>query len=161
MSETLHPNVIRVVDAARSLGLEITPRRFPDGTKTAADAAAASGVEIGQIVKSLIFAVDGEVVLAYVSGANQLDEKKLALAAGGLKCARVDADVVREATGFPIGGVPPLGLATQLRVFIDPDLLQYPEVWAAAGTWHDVFPIDTAQLVRVSRGVVIDLRRQT
>jgi prolyl-tRNA editing enzyme YbaK/EbsC (Cys-tRNA(Pro) deacylase) len=161
MSETLHPNVIRVVDAARSLGLEITPRRFPDGTKTAADAAAAIGVEIGQIVKSLIFAVDGEVVLAYVSGANQLDEKKLALAAGGLKCARVDADVVREATGFPIGGVPPLGLATQLRVFIDPDLLQYPEVWAAAGTWHDVFPIDTAQLVRVSRGVVIDLRRQT
>jgi prolyl-tRNA editing enzyme YbaK/EbsC (Cys-tRNA(Pro) deacylase) len=160
MSETLHPNVIRVVDAARSLGLEITPRRFPDGTKTAADAAAAIGVEIGQIVKSLIFAVDGEVVLAYVSGANQLDEKKLALAAGGLKCARVDADVVREATGFPIGGVPPLGLATQLRVFIDPDLLQYPEVWAAAGTWHDVFPIDTAQLVRVSRGVVIDLRRQ-
>ena len=89
MSETLHPNVIRVVDAARSLGLEITPRRFPDGTKTAADAAAAIGVEIGQIVKSLIFAVDGEVVLAYVSGANQLDEKKLALAAGGLKCARV------------------------------------------------------------------------
>ena len=161
MSETLHPNVIRVVDAARTLGLEITPRRFPDGTKTAADAAAAIGVEIGQIVKSLIFAVDGEVVLAYVSGANQLDEKKLALAAGGLKCARVDADVVREATGFPIGGVPPLGLATQLRVFIDPDLLQYPEVWAAAGTWHDVFPIDTAQLVRVSRGVVIDLRRQT
>jgi hypothetical protein len=92
MSEKLHPNVVRVVEAARQLGLEITPRRFPDGTKTAADAAAAIGVEIGQIVKSLIFAVDGEVVLAYVSGANQLDEKKLALAAGGLKCARVDAD---------------------------------------------------------------------
>ena len=76
MSDALHPNVVRVVEAARALGLEITPRRFHDGTKTAADAAAAIGVELGQIVKSLIFAVDGEVVLAYVSGSNQLDEKK-------------------------------------------------------------------------------------
>ena len=108
MTEQVHPNVTRVVEAARAKGLDISPRRFPDGTKTAADAAAAIGVDIGQIVKSLIFAVDGEVVLAYVSGANQLDEKKLALAAGGLKCSRVDADVVRETTGFPIGG----GLAT-------------------------------------------------
>jgi len=160
VSEALHPNVIRVVEAARALGLEITPRRFPDGTKTAADAAAAIGVELGQIVKSLIFAVDGEVVLAYVSGSNQLDEKKLALAAGGLKCARVDADVVRQATGFPIGGVPPLGLATQLRVFIDPDLLQYSEVWAAAGTWNDVFPIEPARLVAVTGAVLADLRRE-
>ena len=159
MSEKLHPNVVRVVEAARQLGLEITPRRFPDGTKTAADAAAAIGVEIGQIVKSLIFAVDGEVVLAYVSGANQLDEKKLALAAGGLKCARVDADVVREATGFPIGGVPPFGHAAQLRVFVDPDLLQYDEVWAAAGTWNDVFGATPADIVRVAGGMVTDLKR--
>ena len=161
MSDALHPNVVRVVEAARALGLEITPRRFPDGTKTAADAAPAIGVELGQIVKSLIFAVDGEVVLAYVSGSNQLDEKKLALAAGGLKCARVDADVVRQATGFPIGGVPPLGLATQLRIFIDPDLLKYDEVWAAAGTWNDVFPIDPKLLQRAASGVVVDLRRVT
>ena len=159
MSEALHPNVVRVVEAARALGLEIVPRRFPDGTKTAADAAAAIGVELGQIVKSLIFAVDGEVVLAYVSGANQLDEKKLALAAGGLKCARVDADVVRQATGFPIGGVPPFGHSTQLRVFVDPDLLQYDEVWAAAGTWNDNFAIAPNELVRVSGGVVTDLKR--
>ena len=161
MSDALHQNVVRVVEAARALGLEITPCRFPDGTKTAADAAAAIGVELGQIVKSLIFAVDGEVVLAYVSGSNQLDEKKLALAAGGLKCARVDADVVRQATGFPIGGVPPLGLATQMRVFIDPDLLQYDEVWAAAGTWNDVFQIDPKVLKRAASGVVVDLRRVT
>ncbi len=159
MSEALHPNVVRVVEAARALGLEIVPRRFPDGTKTAADAAAAIGVELGQIVKSLIFAVDGEVVLAYVSGANQLDEKKLALAAGGLKCARVDADVVRQATGFPIGGVPPFGHSTQLRVFVDPDLLQYDEVWAAAGTWNDVFGTAPADIVRVTGGVVTDLKR--
>ena len=159
MSEGLHPNVQRVVAAATELGLDITPRRFPDGTKTAADAAAAIGVEIGQIVKSLIFAVDGEVVLAYVSGANQLDEKKLALAAGGLKCSRVDADVVREATGYPIGGVPPFGHTKQLRVFIDPDLLQWPEVWAAAGTWNDVFGIEPHKLVDASGGVVTDLKR--
>ena len=159
MSEVMHPNVVRVVEAARALGLEIVPRRFPDGTKTAADAAAAIGVELGQIVKSLIFAVDGEVVLAYVSGANQLDEKKLALAAGGLKCARVDADVVRQATGFPIGGVPPFGHQTQLRVFVDPDLLQYDEVWAAAGTWNDNFGAAPADIVRVSGGVVTDLKR--
>ena len=159
MSEALHPNVVRVVEAARALGLEITPRRFPDGTKTAADAAAAIGVELGQIVKSLIFAVDGEVVLAYVSGSNQLDEKKLALAAGGLKCARVDADVVRQATGFPIGGVPPFGHSTQLRVFVDPDLLQYDEVWAAAGTWNDNFGAAPTDIVRVAGGVVTDLKR--
>ena len=112
---TVHRNVRRVVDAAARPGSTIAPVRFPDGTKTAADAAAAIGVDVGQIVKSLIFAVDGEVVLAYVSGANQLDETKLAAAAGGPQCRRVDADAVREATGFPIGGVPPFGHATTLR----------------------------------------------
>jgi len=159
----LHPNVVRVVEAARALGLEITTRRFPEGTKTAQDAANAIGVSVGQIVKSLVFAVDGEIVMAYVSGANQLDEKKLAAAAGGAKCSRVDADAVREATGFPIGGVPPFGHATQLRIFIDPDLSQYDGVndmvWAAAGTWNDNFAIAPNELVRVSGGVVTDLKR--
>ena len=155
----LHPNVVRVVEAARALGLEITTRRFPEGTKTAQDAANAIGVLVGQIVKSLVFSVDGEIVMAYVSGANQLDEKKLAAAAGGVKCSRVDADAVREATGFPIGGVPPFGHSTTLRIFIDPDLLQYDEVWAAAGTWNDNFAIAPNELVRVSGGVVIDLKR--
>ena len=159
MSEQRHPNVDKVVAAAAERGLTIEPRRFPEGTKTAADAAAAIGCAVGQIVKSLIFAVDGEVVLAYVSGANQLDERKLAAAAGGAKCSRVDADVVREATGFPIGGVPPFGHATHLRVFIDPDLLTYDEVWAAAGTWNDVFGIEPHKLVSASDGVIVDLKR--
>lgn len=162
MSE-VHPNVERVVVAARALGLDIVPRRFPDGTKTAADAALAIGVEVGQIVKSLVFAVDGEIVMAYMSGANQLDEKKLAVAAGGSMCSRVDADTVRAATGYAIGGVPPFGHATELRVFIDPDLLQYDGVndmvWAAAGTWNDVFPISPTDLVRMSGGVITDLKR--
>ena len=156
---TVHPNVERVIAAAAQRGLEIAPRRFPEGTKTAADAAAAIGVDVGQIVKSLIFAVDGEVVLAYVSGANQLDEKKLAAAAGGLTCTRVDADTVRQATGFPIGGVPPFGHENHLRVFIDPDLLTWPEVWAAAGTWNDVFGIEPHRLVEASDGQIVDLKR--
>jgi prolyl-tRNA editing enzyme YbaK/EbsC (Cys-tRNA(Pro) deacylase) len=160
MSGELHANVQRVVDAAAGLGLTIVTRRFPEGTKTAADAAAAIGVDVGQIVKSLIFGVDGEVVLAYVSGANQLDERKLASAAGGLKCSRVDADVVRQTTGFPIGGVPPFGHANALRIFIDPDLLQYGEVWAAAGTWNDVFGIEPQRLVAASGGTVVDLARR-
>ena len=155
----LHPNTLRVIAAAREAGLEITTRRFPEGTKTAADAAAAIGVSVGQIVKSLVFSVDGEIVMAYVSGANQLDEKKLAAAAGGAKCSRVDADAVRAATGYPIGGVPPLGLATQMRVFVDPDLLQYEEVWAAAGTWNDVFPIKPEQLIVASGGSIVELKR--
>ncbi len=155
----VHPNVVRVVSAAKERGLEINTKRFPEGTKTAADAAAAIGVTVGQIVKSLVFGVDGEIVMALVSGSNQLDEKKLALAAGGAKCARVDADAVREATGFPIGGVPPFGHSTPLRVFVDPDLLQYDEVWAAAGTWNDNFGAAPADIVRVAGGVVIDLKR--
>ena len=154
-----HPNVDRVVAAALERGIPIEPRSFPDGTRTAQEAADAIGVALGQIVKSLIFGVDGEIVLAYVSGANQLDEVKLASAAGGLTCQRVDADAVRAATGFPIGGVPPFGHSTQLRVFIDPDLLQYDEVWAAAGTWHDVFGIEPHQLVTASGGLIIDIKR--
>ncbi len=158
MSE-YHKNVVRVIEAGMALGLVVEPRRFPDGAKTAVDAANAIGCEVAQIVKSLIFGVDGEIVLAYVSGSNQLDEHKLAAAAGGLMCQRVDADVVRTATGYPIGGVPPIGHATSLRVFIDPDLLHHDVVWAAAGTWHDVFPLEPGELVRVSGGTVVEIKR--
>jgi prolyl-tRNA editing enzyme YbaK/EbsC (Cys-tRNA(Pro) deacylase) len=154
-----HRNVVRVVEAGRALGITVEPHHQPDGARTAADAAAAIGCDVGQIVKSLIFAVDGEVVLAYVSGSNQLDERKLAAAAGGERCERVDADAVRAATGFPIGGVPPFGHTERLRAFIDPDLLAHEVVWAAAGTWNDVFPLVPADLVSASDGAVVELRR--
>ena len=160
MTDEPHRNVSRVVEAGSALGLDVQPVRFPEGTKTAVDAAAAIGCDVGQIVKSLIFAVDGEVVLAYVSGANQLDEAKLAVAAGGVTCSRVDADTVRAATGFPIGGVPPFGHDTELRVFVDTDLLANDVVWAAAGTWHDVFTLTPDQLVGASGGAVADLARR-
>jgi prolyl-tRNA editing enzyme YbaK/EbsC (Cys-tRNA(Pro) deacylase) len=154
-----HPNVERVVAAATAAGLQIEVRQFPEGTRTALEAASAIGVGVGQIVKSLVFGVDDEIVMALVSGANTLDESLLAVAAGGQRCVRVDADAVRAATGFPIGGVPPFGLATQLRIFVDPDLLKFDEVWAAAGTWHDVFAIDPRVLQSVTNGVVVELRR--
>src|SRR5215470_3439698 len=160
MTDPLHRNAMKVVDAAKELGLQVDVRRFPDGTRTAADAAAAIGVEVGQIVKSLVFAVDGEVVMALVAGSNQLDERKLGAAAGGAKAKRVDADAVRDATGYPIGGVPPFGHANELRVFVDPDLLAYDEVWAAAGTWNDVFGVAPAALVTATNGEVVDLRRE-
>ena len=159
MTEPVHRNVRRVIDAGRAAGIDVEPVRFPEATKTAADAAAAIGCDVGQIVKSLIFAVDGDVVLAYVSGANQLDERKLAAAAGGATCSRVDADTVRTVTGYPIGGVPPFGHATDLPVFVDPDLLVHDEVWAAAGTWNDVFAIAPDRLVTASGGTVVDLKR--
>ena len=153
----MHRNVGIVVEAAEQRGLAIEPREFPDGTRTAADAAAAIGVELGQIVKTLVFGVDDRLVVALVSGSNRLDEAKLAAAAGGDHCTRVDADAVREATGFPIGGVPPFGHRTELAVFVDPDLLQYDVVWAAAGTPHVNFAIAPDDLVRATNGTVVAL----
>jgi Cys-tRNA(Pro) deacylase len=155
----MHPNTSRVVAAGKDLGVDVEVHTFPEGTKTAADAAAAIGVEVGQIVKSLVFTVDSEAVLALVSGSNQLDEKRLAAEAGGAKCKRADADQAREATGFPIGGVPPFGHASSLRVFVDRDLLEYGEVWAAAGTWNDVFPVEPHALVTATKGAVADIKK--
>lgn len=153
----MHRNVAAVVAAGRDLGLELEIRSFPEGTRTAADAAAAIGVELGQIVKSLAFAVDGRVTMALMSGSNRLDEAALAVAAGGTRCERADAAVVRVATGFPIGGVPPFGHATRLPIFLDRDLLAHDELWAAAGTPHDNFAITPTDLVRVTGGAVADL----
>ncbi len=155
----LHPNAVAVSEAARELGLDIEVVTYPDGTRTAADAAAAIGCDVAQIVKSLIFTVDGELTLALVSGANQLDERKLAAAAGGRKTGRADADQVREATGYPIGGVPPFGHRRQLPVYVDPDLLRFDEVWAAAGTPHTVFGVDPAALATATGAVTAELRK--
>ncbi len=153
----IHSNAAAVVEAARNAGLEIEVRSFPGGTRTAADAARAVGCEVGQIVKSLVFLVDASPVLALVSGSNQLDEAKLATASAGTTVARADADEVRAATGFSIGGVPPLG--HNLKVYVDRDLLRYSEVWAAAGTPRDVFGVDPATLQLAIAGVVADLAR--
>src|SRR5205085_806913 len=156
----MHRNVRAVVEAGKAFGLDVHPLEFPDGTRSAADAAMAIGVDLGQIVKSLVFAVDGEVVVALVSGDNLLDEGKLARAAGGERAWREDADTVRDATGFPVGGVPPFGYREPLRVFVDEDLLGYDELWAAAGTPHCNFALSPPELVRATGGVVRDLARR-
>jgi prolyl-tRNA editing enzyme YbaK/EbsC (Cys-tRNA(Pro) deacylase) len=155
-----HPNARAVAAAAAALGLDVTVREFPEGTRTAGDAARAIGVTVGQIVKSLIFQVDGEVVVALVSGPNRLDESLLAAAAGRPDAAvgRADAAAVRAATGFPIGGVPPFGHAHPIPTFVDEDLLGYDEVWAAAGTPRHVFVLTPADLVRATGGAVAALR---
>ena len=135
---------------------EFEVRRFPEGTRTAEDAARAVGCSIGQIVKSLVFAADGRPVMALVSGANRLDPERLARLAGGA-VGKLDAEAARAATGYAIGGVPPFGHRNPLPVFVDRDLLAYPVVWAAAGRPDSVFAISPSRLVELSRGEVADL----
>ena len=137
-----------------TFGLEI--RRFPEGTRTAEDAARAIGCEVGQIVKSLVFTAAGSPVIALVSGANRLDTAKLEAIAGA-PVARADPDTARRATGFAIGGVPPFGHAQALPVFMDRDLERYELVWAAAGRPDAVFPITPARLKELSAARVEDL----
>ena len=122
-------------------------REFPEGTRTAQDAAAAIGCTVGQIVKSLVFVRGEEPVLVLCSGANTVDAERLGL-------AKADADVVRRATGFAIGGVAPYGHPVPLETLVDEDLMGYDEIWAAAGTPRSVFPLTPAQLVERSGGSI-------
>jgi Cys-tRNA(Pro) deacylase len=142
------------------LGLSIHIVTFEDSTRTAEQAAAAIGCQVGQIVKSLVFTVGGAPVVALVSGANQLDTRKLAglCGVGRKQVVRADAETARAATGFAIGGVPPFGHANALTVFIDKDLMLYDVVWAAAGTPNTVFAIQPNDLLRVAGGREADLR---
>lgn len=156
----MHRNVRQVVEAGKALGVDVHAREFSASTRTAADAAAAIGVELGQIVKSLVFGADGEVVIALVSGDNLLDERKLAHAAGARETWREDPETVRETTGYPVGGVPPFGHREPLRIFVDEDLLSYDELWAAAGTPHVNFAITPSALLRATGGTVCDLARR-
>lgn len=153
----MHPNVDRVVAAAAASGLEIDVRRFPEGTRTAEDAARAIGSTVAQIVKSLVLVVDDTPLVALVSGANRVDMEKLAGEAGGSTARRADGNEARAATGYAIGGVPPFGHATPVPVLVDEDLLSHEELWAAAGLPDAVFPIAPADLVRVAAGRVVDI----
>ena len=150
--------VDRFTEAARALGISPEIRRFPQGTKTAADAAAAIGCDIGQIVKSLVFVADGRAFLALTSGGNRADPARLAEALRATEVRRASADEAREATGFAIGGTPPFGHPSLLTVLVDRDLLGYEEVWAAAGTPDSVFPIRPQALAAASGGTVADFR---
>ena len=152
--------VERVRSALLAAGLAAEVAEFPAGTRTAEDAARAVGTTTGQIVKSLVFLADDTPILALVSGANRVDLRKLAAVAGVRTIHKADADAVREATGFAIGGVPPFGHRRSLPAFLDRDLLQYPVVYAAAGTPSAVFPIAPEALLRVSAALEADLREE-
>ncbi|GHH90624.1 YbaK/EbsC family protein [Streptomyces capillispiralis] len=155
-----HP---RFAEALRERGLgDVVPkvRRFPDATRTAAEAAAAIGCELSQICKSLIFAADGVPVLVLMDGASRVDVERVREELGAEKVTRARADVVRETTGYAIGGVPPFGHRTRTRVLADRSLLDHATVWAAAGTPYTVFPMEPKTLIAHAGGTLVDVRER-
>jgi prolyl-tRNA editing enzyme YbaK/EbsC (Cys-tRNA(Pro) deacylase) len=150
--------VERFLDAATVLGHPVDVRRFPEGTKTAPDAARAIGCEVGQIVKSLVFVAGGGPVLALTSGANRVDVGRLATLAGASEARRADPEEARAATGFAVGGTPPFGHPEPVRTFLDRDLLAFEEIWAAAGTPDAVFRTTASELRRTTGAEVVDLK---
>jgi prolyl-tRNA editing enzyme YbaK/EbsC (Cys-tRNA(Pro) deacylase) len=158
-----HPNVLAVQAALENADARTTdgsaPRMvvFDEGVHTAAAAAAALGVEVGQIANSLIFDADGEPLLVLTSGAHRVDTKKVAAALGVAKLGRATPEFVRAHTGQAIGGVAPLGHPKPVRTLVDTALAQYPEIWAAGGVPQVVFPITYAELLRVTGGIATDV----
>lgn len=151
-------SVARFMERARELGFDARVTEFPQGTRTAADAAAAIGCEVGQIVKSLVFVAGSEPFIALTSGPNRADVDRLSELMGGRPVRRADPEEARAATGFVIGGTPPFGHPRRLQVLCDRDLLRYDEVWAAGGTPHSVFPIAPQELLRISGARPVDLK---
>ena len=158
MSE-LPASARKVQEAATALGLPIEVRQMAESTRTAQEAAAACGVTVGQIVKSLVFlgATSGRPYLLLVSGSNRVNEKGVAQHLGE-KLQRPDADAVRALTGYVIGGIPPFGHASALATYLDRDLLQYDVVWAAAGTPKAVFRTEPVKLQAATGATVIDVK---
>jgi prolyl-tRNA editing enzyme YbaK/EbsC (Cys-tRNA(Pro) deacylase) len=156
MTQPLNPSAQKVQEALKAQGYSLQVLELPESTRTAAEAAQAIGCQLGQIVKSLIFRrkQTGQPILVLVSGTNRVDEKKIGQMLGE-SIGKADADFVRQHTGFVIGGVPPVGHAEAIPTFIDGDLLEYTEVWAAAGTPHAVFRLSPADLEDLTGGWVI------
>jgi prolyl-tRNA editing enzyme YbaK/EbsC (Cys-tRNA(Pro) deacylase) len=152
MKETVQ----RVVTALAEAGVRTEVREFAASTRTAEDAANALGTTVGQIVKSLVFLAGDRPILVLVSGVNRADTAKLQ-ALVDAEITRANADDVRRITGYAIGGVPPFGHLTFLTTYLDRDLLQYEEVWAAAGTPHAVFAITPHDLLRITAAQVADV----
>jgi prolyl-tRNA editing enzyme YbaK/EbsC (Cys-tRNA(Pro) deacylase) len=151
----------RVVAALAAHGLEhLEIREFDERTATAADAAAAIGTSVGSIVKSLVFMAGDEPILILASGPNRVDVGKVA-AIVGRPITRANANQVREHTGFSIGGVSPVAHSQPLVTFVDPTLLLYDQVWAAAGTPNAVFAIQPGDLVRITEGRVEDITQES
>jgi Cys-tRNA(Pro) deacylase len=157
MTEELPRAAAAVVAAGRARGLELDVREFPSGTRTAADAARAIGCQVDQIVKSLVFVADTEPVLVLTSGGNRVDVVKVGKERSAAVVRKADAEEVRAATGYAIGGTPPFGHARDLPVLVDRHLAGFEVIWAAAGTPRHVFPIAPADLLRATGGQVADV----
>lgn len=155
MAAELSGRARKVQEALRSLGLTLEVVELPASTRTSLEAAQAVGCSVGQIAKSLVFrgARSDSPVLVICSGSNRVDEEALT-ALLGEPAEKADAEFVRQHTGFAIGGVPPIGHDRAIPTYIDEDLLQYEEIWAAAGTPHAVFRLTPGELAQISRGRV-------
>lgn len=150
--------VTRFRSAAEALGISIEVATFPEGTRTADDAARAVGCDVAQIVKSLVFMADDAPVLALTSGANRVDTDALAGLAGAATVRRATPEEARAATGFAVGGTPPFGHPAPVRTYLDRDLTGHDVIWAAAGTPDAVFPISPEDLLRATSASVADFR---
>ena len=166
MPETIeHPGIRRVLEAAARKGVVLDVTVFDQSTHTAADAAAALDVELGQIVKSLVFVAPGadgelEPIVCLVSGPNRVDLARLALVTGERDVRRATAREADELTGFTIGGIPPFGHVRPTRVIMDPDLSPYQVVWAAAGLPTAVFPVPPGTLRTLANAMVAPITEQ-
>lgn len=153
----MHPSVQRVTAALRDGGGSGEVRELAESTRTADEAASALGVPVGAIVKSLVFLADGEPVLVLASGDHRVDTALVADALSATGVGRADADQVRVATGYPIGGVSPLGHPSSLRTLVDKHLASFDVLWAAAGTPTAVFATTYDELVRLTGGTPADV----
>ena len=155
---SLSPSAQKVQQALNAIGMQLDVVELPDSTRTSVEAAQAIGCQVGQIAKSIIFRAlaSQRPIMVIASGPNRVNEKVIETLIGEA-IGKADADFVRQRTGFVIGGVPPVGHTEQIETFIDTDLMQYPEIWAAAGTPHAVFRLTPADLMRMTGGKLVQL----
>jgi len=151
MKPAQHPSALRIAALLRDAGIEANVVEFEQPTRTSADAAAAIGCSVAEIAKSVVFRgkASGQAIVVVASGTNRVSEEKVA-AMVGEALARADADFVRAATGYVIGGVAPIGHAQPVKLLLDGDLRQFAKVWAAGGTPHTVFPLTPEELRQVT-----------
>ena len=159
MDQALSASAEKFQEFIRSRNFIVQVRELSDSTRTADEAAKAIGCGVAEIAKSMVFKTEeGKALLVIASGVNHVDEKKLKKLSG-FRVKRADPDFVKEQTGYSIGGVPPLGHRKSVKTFMDEDLLQYQEIWAAAGSPHAVFPVEPGRLVEWSGAVVAEIRK--
>lgn len=157
MSQTEHSSVIKCREKFAQLGVKGKIIKTNESARTAQEAADALGVTVSQIVKSLVFKANDQAVMVIASGSNRIDTNKIAEALNVAKVDKADADLVKNATGYAIGGVPPFGHSGEFPVLIDPDLKQYETLWAAAGHPYYVFPTTFNELILHSGAKIIDV----